>query len=83
MPYNSVRTALIGCSCSLLRLRAACDALDNYLDVPTPLTEDMTIALSVGLIESPALDAHTISLELKQIVVEGGTLTTASDDTVQ
>ena len=83
MPYKSVRTALIGCSCSLLRYREACDALDNYLDVPTPLTEDTTITLIVGLIESPALDANTISLELKQIVVEGGTLTIASDDTVQ
>ena len=68
---------------SLHHHRAACEALDNYLDVPSPLTEDTTIPLSVGLIECPALDANTNALEVEQIIVEGGTLTIASDNTVQ
>eukprot|EP00904_Undaria_pinnatifida_P010733 jgi/Undpi1/6790/HiC_scaffold_21.g09267.m1 len=63
--------------------RAACDALDNYLDVPSPLTEDTTITLTVDVIECEGLDANTNSMEVEQIVVEGGTLTIASDDTVQ
>eukprot|EP00904_Undaria_pinnatifida_P010734 jgi/Undpi1/6791/HiC_scaffold_21.g09268.m2 len=63
--------------------RAACDALDNYLDVPSPLTEDTTITLTVDVIECEGLDADTNSMEVEQIVVEGGTLTIASDDTVQ
>ena len=63
--------------------RAACDALDNNLNVPLPLTEDTTITLSVGVIECPALDADTNSMEVEQIVIEGGTLTIASDNTVQ
>eukprot|EP00904_Undaria_pinnatifida_P006338 jgi/Undpi1/2834/HiC_scaffold_14.g06211.m1 len=63
--------------------RAACDALDNYLDVPSPLTEDTTITLSVGVIECEALDADTNPMEVEQVVVEGGTLVIASDSTVQ
>ena len=70
-------------SCSLLHHRAACDALDNNLNVPLPLTEDTTITLSVGVIECPALDADTNSMEVEQIVIEGGTLTIASDNPVQ
>ena len=81
LPYNSVRTALLALR-SLLHYRADSNALDNYLDVPSPLTEDTTITLSVGVIECPALDANTNALELEEIIVEGGTLTIASDNTV-
>lgn len=64
-------------------IRAACDALDNYLDVPSPLTEDTTITLNVDVIECEALDADSNPMEVEQIVVEGGTLTIESDNTVQ
>ena len=77
-----MRTALL-VLLSLLHYRAACDALDNYLDVPSPLTEDTTIALSVGVIECPALGADTSAMEVEQIVIAGGTLTIASDNTVR
>lgn len=53
------------------------------MNVPSPLTEDTTITLSVGVIECPALDADTNSMEVEQIVIEGGTLTIASDNPVQ
>ena len=45
--------------------------------------EDTTITLTVDVIECEGLDANTNSMEVEQIVVEGGTLTIASDDTVQ
>lgn len=63
-----------------LRLRAVCDDLENYLNVPSPLTEDTTIALDVETIECASLDAN---MEVEEIVVEGGTLTITSDSTVQ
>ena len=43
----------------------------------------MTITLSVGVIDCPALDAETNAMEVEQIVIEGGTLTIASDTTVR
>lgn len=72
-------------SCSLLHHdnRAACDALENYLDVPSPLTGDKTIALSVEVIECEHLDVDSNTMEVEQVVVEGGTLTIQSDNTVQ
>ena len=66
--------------------RAACDALDNYLDVPSPLAGDTTITLSVGVIECDprGVDSSTtLDVEVEQVVIEGGTLTIKSDNTVQ
>ena len=76
----AARTAM--CSVSLLHHRAVCDDLDMFLDVPSPLTEDTTISLNVGGIECELIETDDIE-ELTTIVVEGGTLTIASDNTVQ
>ena len=59
--------------------RAVCDDVDMFLDVPSPLTGDTTINLSVGVIECEILFTDTSP---QTIVVEGGTLTIASDNTV-
>lgn len=67
----------------LLHHRAVCDDLDNFLDVPSPLTGDKTITVSVGVIECEIQGRQTSSRDVPTIVVEGGTLTVASDDTVQ
>lgn len=67
----------------LFHHRATCDDLVNYLNVPSPLTEDTTITLTVDTIECEGLDVNDNVLELEQIVVEGATLTIASDYTVQ
>jgi len=53
-----------------------------FLDVPSPLTEDTTISLNVGGIECELIETDDIE-ELTTIVVEGGTLTIASDNPVQ
>ena len=54
-----------------------------FLDVPSPLTGDTTISLSVGVLECEIMDPDTNPEEVTAIVVEGGTLTIASDNTVQ
>ena len=63
--------------------RAACDDLDTYLNVPSPLTGDTTITLDVETIDCPSLDGGLNGVEVEEIIVEGGTLTIASDNNVQ
>lgn len=63
--------------------RAVCDDLETYLTVPSPMTGDMTITLDVDTIECPTLDGELNGWEVEEIIVEGGTLTIASDSTVQ
>lgn len=64
----------------ILRLRAVCDDLENFLNVPFPLTEDTTITLDVGVI---ACASPNEGLAVEHVLVQGGTLTIASDSTVQ
>lgn len=61
-------------------IRAVCEDLENFLNVPLPLTGDTTITLDVGTIECLPLEA---SIEVEEVIVEGGTLTITSDSTVQ
>ena len=68
---------------SLLHHRAVCDNLDMFLDIPSPLTGDKTIILNVGVIECEIIEGDRSAEEVETIVVEGGTLTIASDNTVQ
>lgn len=72
------------CFCdSSVCYRAICDDLENYLSVPSPLTGDTTITLGVEIIECPSLDGGLNGVEVEEVVVEGGTLTIASDNNVQ
>eukprot|EP00904_Undaria_pinnatifida_P008917 jgi/Undpi1/5155/HiC_scaffold_19.g08506.m1 len=63
--------------------RAICDDVDMYLNVPSPLTDDTTITLTVASIECEIMNPDTNPTQVTEIVVEGGTLTINSDDTVQ
>ena len=54
-----------------------------FLDIPSPLTGDKTIILNVGVIECEIIEGDRSAEEVETIVVEGGTLTIASDNTVQ
>ena len=63
--------------------RAICDDVDMYLNVPSPLSEDTTITLTVASIECEIMNPDTNPTQVTEIVVEGGTLTINSDDTVQ
>lgn len=64
-------------------VRAVCDDVDMFLDVPSPLTGDTTITLSAGVIKCDTLNADIYPEEVTIIVVEGGTLTIVNDNTVQ
>lgn len=54
-----------------------------FLDVSSPLIGDKTINVNVGVIECEFIERDRDADELVTIVVEGGTLTIASDNTVQ
>ena len=79
--HNTVPPPLF--SFSLTRHRAVCDDVDMFLDVPSPLTGDLTISLSVGVLQCEIMDPDTNPEEVTTVVVEGGSLTIASANTVQ
>ena len=54
-----------------------------FLDIPSPLTGDKTINLDVEVIECETMVTGPDRDEVPVVVVEGGTLTIASDNTVQ
>ena len=83
MFYGPTARIVLFSSFSLLRHRAVCDDLDMFLDVPSPLTGDKTINLDVEVIECETMVTGPDRDEVPVVVVEGGTLTIASDNTVQ
>lgn len=64
--------------------RAACDDIDQYLNVPSPMTGDMEINLdAVSVIECKEFESDIGGTALEQVVVSGGTLTLTSASTVR
>lgn len=65
---------------SRLICRSACDDVNDYLDVPVPLTGDTTIGLDVEAIECPVSAEED---DLDEIIVSGGALTISASTAVR